>query len=297
MLILVAGLFALIMSSRMHDQEQSKMPSNEHIRDLIKTLPPESKLRGSLESGRHGDGIHYAWMDKMREQGVKRATVVLDFRWRNHPVDLKRDRILFFDKYDSDCSQITSAERLMRIQKSGLEQELEDFAREETRKSKWFYVDAKPRVKHGKSQVELADDPWVPTNPPILKPVENVPDSTFISIVALDDVAGLQGALQSSNISKDDLNKALFTASGVDDSCLISALLKAGANPNAQNSEGKTPLMYAAGFGSVAVVRALLNAGSSAIAKDRAGKNAVYFAEAAGHSTIVQLLRSAQQRN
>jgi ankyrin repeat protein len=119
----------------------------------------------------------------------------------------------------------------------------------------------------------------------------------LISIVALDDLAGLQATLQPGTISSGDLDKALFAASGVDDSCIISLLLKAGANPNAQNSDGKTPLMYAAGFGAAAVVRALLSGGARAETKDRAGKSAAFFAEKAGHSSIVELLESYAKRN
>ena len=295
MTILIAVLLSLIGPNSMQDRAQSPIPPKEHIQGLIKMLPPGSKVRSTLESGHYGDGIYHSWMEKMREQGVKRATVVFDFTWHNHPIDLKPDHILFFDKYNSDCSQITDPEHLAQIRQSGLEEALEEFARKATEKSRWFFVDKKPRSKRGQSRVEVADDPWLPTSPPILKPVEESTKPSLTAIVAFGDLAGLQAILKSEHFPAAELDKALFVASGVDDSCLITALLQAGANPNVQNSEGKTPLMYAAGFGSGSAVRALLAGGANAQIKDRAGKSATFFAEQAAHSNIVQLLRSVDK--
>jgi hypothetical protein len=277
-------------SNLMQDRAQPRVPPKEHMQELIKTLPPESKMRFALESGRHGDGLYHPWMDRMRQQGVKRATVIFDFVWHGHPVDLKLDRVLYFEKYDSDCAQITDPERLLNIRQSGLEEDLKEFASSETKRSKWFYVDKKPRTKHGQSRVDLADDPWFPTNPPVLGPVERPDDSDLISVVVLDDLGALQTLLKSQRPPAANLDGALFTATMIDDSCMIAALLQAGANPNAQNPEGKTPLMYAAGFGSGSAVRALAG-GANAQIRDRAGKSATFFAEQAAHSNIVQLLR------
>ena len=55
----------------------------------------------------------------------------------------------------------------------------------------------------------------------------------------------------------------------------IALLLKAGADVNAQNDQGETPLMYAARFLIVDAVRALVKAGADVSLKDKAGKTAL----------------------
>ncbi len=55
----------------------------------------------------------------------------------------------------------------------------------------------------------------------------------------------------------------------------IALLLKAGADIDAQNNQGKTPLMYAAQFLLVDAVRALVKAGADVSLKDKDGKTAL----------------------
>lgn len=73
-------------------------------------------------------------------------------------------------------------------------------------------------------------------------------------------------------------------------SCLR-ALLDAGADPNAQNEQGITPLMNAAWFGCGDSVRELLRRGANPLLRDHKGKSAKDLALEKGHKDIEDLLK------
>ena len=60
------------------------------------------------------------------------------------------------------------------------------------------------------------------------------------------------------------------------------ALLQAGCDINAADSNGRTPLMYAARYCRPTAVRLLLEHGANAKAKDKSGKTALDLAKQSG---------------
>lgn len=65
-----------------------------------------------------------------------------------------------------------------------------------------------------------------------------------------------------------------------------------GADINAQDDYGYTPLMAASGFGNEAIVRLLLKNGADVNARDTNGRTALNYAWAGRHYTIVGLLKA-----
>jgi hypothetical protein len=216
----------------------------EHIRQVILSLPTDSEMRSYLERGDRGDGVHYPWMDQMKKLGVKRARVFLDFTWsawRRHPVDIGLSRIALYKSYDGNCAQITDPEQRRLIENAGLRRELERFAAAETAKSHWFYIDKRPLANHGLAAVELFDDEWLPRFSPNLMTLGGGDKQPPILIDG--DIFHLQDALKNKQFSQDDLDDALFEVSGyLDDSCSITPLLSAGANPNSRNTDGENTI-------------------------------------------------------
>jgi cytohesin len=75
---------------------------------------------------------------------------------------------------------------------------------------------------------------------------------------------------------------------------MVEALLRAGANPNSKLPSGETPLMAAARTGQVETVRALLVRGADMNARDTAREQtALMWAVGEGHSEVVRLLLEA----
>jgi ankyrin repeat protein len=67
-------------------------------------------------------------------------------------------------------------------------------------------------------------------------------------------------------------------------------LLAAGADPNAVDFEGATPLMYAAEVGTMELLRALLAAGADVNAQDAEGRTALMYASDHCYTDSVRLL-------
>lgn len=70
----------------------------------------------------------------------------------------------------------------------------------------------------------------------------------------------------------------------------LRALIKAGANPNAANEEGTTPLMTAVWFGCCDATRELLRCGADRLLRDNKGKSAKDLASGRGHQDVEELL-------
>lgn len=77
------------------------------------------------------------------------------------------------------------------------------------------------------------------------------------------------------------------------DAAAVSALLAQGANANATDAEGLTPLMNAAKAGHLATLQALLQARAKVDARDPNGFTALAIAASLGHAPAVQALAQA----
>jgi len=149
-------------------QELSLDPTvRQHIRAVADTLPLNSELRGLLERGEAGDGVHHRWMDDMKKGGVNRVLVEVHFTWRGRPVKMQIQKIIYFGSYDDQKDRIADGVKLENIRVMGLEQAVRDAAL--LRAAKGYWVDLpRPRPKPflGGTWVELFDDEWLPENPP-----------------------------------------------------------------------------------------------------------------------------------
>lgn len=74
---------------------------------------------------------------------------------------------------------------------------------------------------------------------------------------------------------------------------MVELLLSRGADPNASLRGGETPLMIAARTGKPGPVKALLARGATVDAKERRGQTALMWAAADGHAEVVELLLKA----
>jgi serine/threonine protein kinase/ankyrin repeat protein len=82
---------------------------------------------------------------------------------------------------------------------------------------------------------------------------------------------------------------------GIDLELIGEALLQAGCDVNAADSDGRTPLMYAAWYKKTAAVRLLLKAGANIKTKDKDGKTALDLAKQFDNQEIIKLLQSTDR--
>lgn len=115
----------------------------------------------------------------------------------------------------------------------------------------------------------------------------NWPEGGYQVIAASEVISIGTGPLVSGS------DKELLEAAGDGDLDKVQEALGAGANVNAKDENGWTPLLRASGQGHIDVVRALIQAGADLDWQARTGQSALNVAAFAGHTEIVRTLIQA----
>jgi ankyrin repeat protein len=87
---------------------------------------------------------------------------------------------------------------------------------------------------------------------------------------------------------------ALFRAIREGNTSMVKSLLSSpGADVNARDERGSTPLLEAARYGHDDICRVLIASGADLKAKDKDGKTALVLAVQGNHNDVVRLLKQA----
>ena len=87
---------------------------------------------------------------------------------------------------------------------------------------------------------------------------------------------------------------ALFRATVEGNTDMVRSLLSSpGADVNARDERGNTPLLEAARFGHEDICRVLIGAGADVKAKDKDGRTALMLAVQNNHDDVVRVLKQA----
>jgi hypothetical protein len=139
-----------------------------HIREVFATLAPDSDLRLDFKVGDQGDGINYAWMDKMRKEGIRRVEIEIDIDFRDNgaPRNMEIASVRYYRKYDPSGSRVRDLKTLERIRSSGLEEELKALALRQAEHGSWPDVpQPRPNPFVGGATAVFYDDGWLPAPP------------------------------------------------------------------------------------------------------------------------------------
>ena len=114
--------------------------------------------------------------------------------------------------------------------------------------------------------------------------------SILLAISIILASCGQRGATTPRNVQTD----ALFRATREGNTDMVKALLSSpGADVNATDERGSTPLLEAARYGHEDVSRVLIAAGANLKSKDRDGKTALMLAVQGDHDEVVRVLKQA----
>src|ERR1700754_172293 len=113
---------------------------------------------------------------------------------------------------------------------------------------------------------------------------------TFIILISICVLFGACTQQRSRNTQTD----ALFRATVEGNTDMVRSLLSSpGADVNATDERGNTPLLEAARYGHDDICRVLIGAGANLKAKDRDGKTALMLAVQGDHDEVVRILKQA----
>jgi ankyrin repeat protein len=98
---------------------------------------------------------------------------------------------------------------------------------------------------------------------------------------------------QNTSYAYSALDESLHQAAMAGDVSRVRSLIAGGANLNAKNKDGRTPLMLASMYGHADVVQALLTSGADPNAQDRQGHTAISAVQQSGHIRIGRLLKKS----
>lgn len=114
----------------------------------------------------------------------------------------------------------------------------------------------------------------------------------FIVLLAISLL--IAGCGQRATTPRNAQTDALFRATIEGNTDMVKSLVSSpGADVNATNERGSTPLLEAARYGHEDISRVLIAAGANLKAKDKDGKTALMLAIQGDHDEVVRVLKQA----
>lgn len=120
------SLYSNTSAQRLKVTRTSNQSSDEHVRQVIESLEQDNTLRFALERGDRGNGVHYFWMDMMKQQGIKQASFRIRFVWCSGSEKLEITDIKYLRQYYRFDTAINDRSVLSKVRYSGLKQALSD---------------------------------------------------------------------------------------------------------------------------------------------------------------------------
>ena len=134
----------------------------DYINTVIHSLDKANMLRNALERGNRGDGIHYGWMDDMKEFRVRQISFTLGFEWTDNKVGcVSLKQIDYHPEYYRYSQVVQEASVLEKIHGSEFEKSVKREAIKRGKEMLLKVLNGKPNAT-GTVYINLLDDERLP---------------------------------------------------------------------------------------------------------------------------------------
>jgi len=320
---LIVPVLIYLTTSTLHGAPDSDRDTR--IRQIIATLPADSSVRRSLEQEYLNNGlqirlddvrkqisdislrkpleerllavgIHYLWMDHMKQSGIRMAMFEVHGTYDKNKGFRPESvgRVIYRKAYDGPHSQIIAQSELQQISGNGLERELQEAAFEKAKGAISVVIDSPLHDNEPCSaNIYLFDEEWLlddafQTNLPQFGRY-NPEKYPLYSAAAVGDELSVENLLNSVRFTDRELNAALFGAVAYpsDNTNMISRLLRTGADVNARQINGATPLIEAVPHLNLTNLRLLVSSGADVRRETTNGSTA--------YSVALEMIEQFQQ--
>jgi hypothetical protein len=163
--VILMSQYLCFNASAQHSQiaRTANQSRDERVRRILESLEQDNTLRFALERGDRGSDVHYAWMDKMQQRGVRQASFRIRFHWGEKSKKLKIEDAKYLRQYYRFDTTIDDQSIIEQIRASGLEKELRDeILRRAEANLAWRMNDLRSSQICGMLYLNLLDDEVLP---------------------------------------------------------------------------------------------------------------------------------------
>src|SRR6476620_8181436 len=114
-------MFCLVQLGTSQMATPAQTQCNERATQIAESLEDLNPLRWAIQGGAKGECERFGWMDRIRSFGIKRASLLVEYKWSNRTVKFEIRDISYRGSYSYsvDTAVIEDKKILREIRRSG----------------------------------------------------------------------------------------------------------------------------------------------------------------------------------